>query len=68
MTTVFYLDILTSMGENPIYIKPGVTHYIPINVTDKSAAEEVYTPPVTVNTSETTAPIDSYLSQICNIY
>ncbi len=64
--TVFYLDILSGLGESPIYIKPGITHYVQ-NLSYESTVEN-YVFPSIVCVPEQITPIDSHLSQLCNIY
>lgn len=67
--TVFYLDILSSIGEHPIYIKPSLIHYTQVYTNNpEPIANEVYTPQTIENTNEQLAPFDSHLTQICNIF
>ncbi len=64
--TVFYLDILSGLGESPIYIKADVSHYTQIAHCPSSI--EHHSRLDNVNTPTQLAPFDSYLTQICNIY
>ncbi len=64
--TIFYLEFLSAIDEYPIHIKPSSTHYIP--TFKNNTVNEIYTPPVAVSASGQEAPLDSYLTQICNIY
>ncbi len=64
--TVFYLEILSGLGENPIYIKADLSHYT--QTTHCSSSIEHHPRLDNISTPTQLAPFDSYLTQICNIY
>jgi hypothetical protein len=67
--TVFYLGILSSIGEHLIYTKSSLSHYTQTYKENTPLpTNEEYTPQMIENTTEQQTPFDSHLTQICNIF
>ena len=64
--TVFYLEILSGLGENPIYIRPEMSHYIQVYYDE--CGKPMIDPYYHKEIVEQLPPLDSYLAQLCNIF